>query len=454
MTGLFVMLAEVLIFAPSVARYRLMYLQQRLAEAHLAAHAVEAAPGAMVTQPLEGKLLDAVGAHAIDVVLPDKRVYMLAKPVPPGVAEIFDLRVTGPTQLIVDAFTTLLRTDARVIQAIGHSPKDATVTVTVMLDEAPLRAEMRNFGWRILALSIVISLITAGLVFLSLNWLLVRPMQRITRSMMAFHDDPEDPSAIMVPGRRTDEVGIAERELARMQAAVRSALRQKQRLAALGTAVTKINHDLRGILSNATLISERLSGVDDPEVQRVTPRLMKSLDRAVDLCQQVVSYSRDGVMPLKRSSFSLHGLIAEVAAEVGTNDRRSGNGTGERANPAVAGEGTDVALLADREQLFRALVNLVRNALEAGADRVAVVGSCPPGRCVLRVGDNGPGLPPRAREHLFHPFVGSARVGGTGLGLAIAREIVRAHGGDLRLESSTAEGTSFVLELPGGGVSG
>ncbi|MEE8293805.1 MAG: ATP-binding protein, partial [Kiloniellales bacterium] len=103
---------------------------------------------------------------------------------------------------------------------------------------------------------------------------------------------------------------------------------------------------------------------------------------------------------------------------------------------------------ADREHLFRVLNNLGQNAIEAGASRVEVSAEQIDGRVRVTVSDNGPGLPPRAHQQLFQPFTGSARPGGTGLGLAIARDLVRAHGGEIRLEHSTADGTNFRIELP------
>ena len=66
----------------------------------------------------------------------------------------------------------------------------------------------------------------------------------------------------------------------------------------------------------------------------------------------------------------------------------------------------------------------------------------------IKVGDTGPGLPPKAREHLFAAFQGGARRGGTGLGLAIAAELVRGHGGKLLLNRSDALGTEFTIHLP------
>ena len=109
---------------------------------------------------------------------------------------------------------------------------------------------------------------------------------------------------------------------------------------------------------------------------------------------------------------------------------------------------TRLEVAADREQLHRVLSNLGRNAVQAGASRIEIAARKERGQIVIDMSDNGPGLSPRAREHLFEPFAGSSRPGGTGLGLAIARELMRAHGGDIRLERSTSEGTCFRLVLP------
>ncbi len=127
---------------------------------------------------------------------------------------------------------------------------------------------------------------TAALVYLSLQWLLVRPMRRMTASMTRFREDPEDASRMIVPSGRADEIGLAESELAVMQETVRQALGQRARLAALGTAVTKINHDLRNILSTARLVTDGLTASAAPEVRRLAPRLIDAIDRAVALCRR------------------------------------------------------------------------------------------------------------------------------------------------------------------------
>ena len=112
---------------------------------------------------------------------------------------------------------------------------------------------------------------------------------------------------------------------------------------------------------------------------------------------------------------------------------------------------------ADPDQLHRILVNLMRNARQAiehqegrtkpGKIRVSLLRE--DGWSIVRIADNGPGVPERARARLFQPFAGSTRAEGTGLGLAIARELAQGHGGDLMLAESGVSGAVFELRLPG-----
>ncbi len=440
LTVFFVMLAEVLIFAPSIGRYRLTFLEERLADGHLAILALEATPDQMVSADLERELLAHAQAYVVALRKPEGGKLMLMVDTPGEVDASFDLRQSSFFGLIRDALMAMAAPDGRILRIQGQSPKDSRVWVEVVLDESPMRAAMFGYSKRILALSLVISLFTAALVYLSLLWLIIRPMRQITESMIAFRDDPEDAHNVIKPSERSDEVGLAERELAHMQNALRAALKQKTRLAALGTAVTKINHDLRNILASASLVSDRLAGSDDPEVRRVTPTLIAAIDRAVNLCTQTLNFTREGPVHLELSSFDLRDLMADV----GTSLPPSAN--------AAAAWTVDleeaIELEADRNQLYRVFANLGQNAVQAGATAVTVTARRENGDLVVEVSDNGPGLSPRARQNLFQPFSGSGKSGGTGLGLAIARELMRAHGGDIRLNGSTAEGTCFRLELP------
>ena len=442
----FVMLAEVLIYTPSIGRFRLSYLEERLAAAHLAILTLDATPDQLVSADLRHELLSHVGAYAIVMTRPGRGKLMLDGTAPYQVTATFDLRQAGFFGLIGDAFAALATDDGRVLRVIGASPKDPAILVDMVMDEAPLRAEMLAFSNRILGLSLVISLITAALVYLSLHWIMVRPMLRITDNITRFSRDPEDETRVIDPSDRRDEIGLVQRELGAMQSALRAALQHKTRLAGVGTAVTKINHDLKNILATAMLLSDRLQQSDDPEVRRVTPRLMDAIERATRLCEQTLTFTREGPVHLERSRFDLGALVDDVGASLPARV----NGAATWRN-SLSG---DLEVTADREQLFRVLTNLGQNAIEAGATRIDVSARRRNGRLEVRLADDGPGLAPRARERLFQPFSGSARPGGTGLGLAISRELMRAHGGEIRLERSTGEGSVFALVLPMDGAEG
>jgi signal transduction histidine kinase len=439
LTIFFVMVGEVLIFVPSVARYRMTYFEDRLAAGYLATLAVEASSTGRLEQSLTDKLLARVGARGVALYRADGSELRLDRSHPPQPSFTIDLTHPNILLAIRGSFRTLLSQGNRVLRVLGPAGTGKADTVGVLLDEAPLRAELWDFGIRILELSLVLSLITAALVYLSLHWLLVRPMRRITASMVEFRDDPEDASRVIAASRRGDEIGVAERELAVLQRTVRQALGQRARLAALGTAVTKINHDLRNILATARLVTDGLTVSTETEVRRVAPRLLDAIDRAVGLCTRTLDFSREDTPPLTPSRFELAPLIGEIGPvlAVSTEDLA--------IKDAIPPE---LTIEADRDQLYRIFLNLARNAVEAGAHRLRFSALSEDGTIAIEVGDDGPGLPPKARENLFRPFFGSARPGGSGLGLAIARELARAHGGELTLVSSTAAGTVFRVTLP------
>ena len=265
-------------------------------------------------------------------------------------------------------------------------------------------------------------------------------MRRITESMTASAKSPRMSGVIIQPSGRTDEIGTAERQLAAMQRGLRAALTQKDHLAALGTAVAKINHDLRGALSSALLVSDRLETSDDPEVRKLAPTVIASIERAVALCSQTLDYAGGDGKEVRRQRFPVQPLIAEIKMVMEAPEN-SVIKIENRTPEAFPVDG-------DRDQIYRILNNLCRNAAEAGATDIVVSARTASDSVEIDIHDNGPGLPPRAQEKLFQPFEGSARAGGTGLGLAIARELAEGHGGDLALVSTDAGGTLFRLTLP------
>ena len=439
LTAFFVMLSEVFIYAPSIGRFRAVYLEERIAAAHLASLALEVPPDNMVSAQLRQQLLDHAGAHRIVLKRSASKSLILAEDMPPKIDATYDLSRKPFFGLIGDAFVTLAGDGARVLRIVGKSPKQPDVMVEVVISEAPLRAAMIDYSTNILKLSIVISLMTALLVYLSLQWLFVRPMRSLTASMISFRQDPEDGRRLVVPGKRTDELGIAGRELAGMQRGLRAALMQKARLAALGTAVTKINHDLRNILATAQLVSDHLERTDDPNVRRIAPTLMGAIDRAVTLCSKTLRFAQEGTAELELDWFPLRPLVDEVTRDLSGVARETAFENGITV---------DFKVHADRDQIFRVLINLVRNAAEAGAGRVTIAASADDNRTIIEIMDDGPGLPKRVQENLFQPFTGSTRVGGSGLGLSIARDLLRGHGGDIELARTGPDGTVFRLVLP------
>jgi signal transduction histidine kinase len=288
-------------------------------------------------------------------------------------------------------------------------------------------------------------MIAAALVYMALTRLLVRPILRISENMEAFSKAPENASLIITPSARTDEIGTAERELQHMQQELRSMLNQKNHLAALGLAVSKISHDLRNMLASAQLLSDRLSLVKEASVQSFAPKLIASLDRAISLCNDTLRYGRAAEAEPRRSVFRLADLVEEVGEGLGL----------PRVEVGFKIEiDTSLGIDADRDHLYRVLNNLVRNAVQAielapakEGHEVTVTAWRESRQVVCLVSDTGPGVPEKARANLFRAFQGGARKGGTGLGLAIAAELVAAHGGLLELAASDS-GAVFKLVMP------
>jgi signal transduction histidine kinase len=447
LTVLFVMIAEVLIYVPSVANFRLNWLHDRLSAGYTAALVFEAAPDGMVPDTLAREILNSIGARAVALKMGQQRRLLAAAVMPPSIDQDIDMRDMSWHDAIIDAFDTLVSTDNDVMRVVGPAPMGGEF-IELVMDEAPLRKAMVEFSVHILILSLIISAISATLVYLALHLLLVRPMRRMTANMVAFRAEPENPSRIIAASARGDEIGTAERELAAMQSNLAALLAEKSHLAALGLAVSKINHDLRNLLTSAQLFSERLAKVSDPHVQRFAPQLMRALERAIAFCQSTLSYGRVQEAPPDRRMLALEPVVESVRETLGLDDT-------SRVRWIDAVE-RGLMVDADPEQLFRILLNLARNALQAlesretrdpARDQIRITGRREGAVVVIEVSDTGPGLSERARAHLFEAFQGSTRTGSAGLGLAIAAELVRAHGGEIRLVEGTI-GATFRLTIP------
>lgn len=453
LTLLVVMLAEVFIYVPSIARFRVMWLEERLASAQIAVLALEEAPEGMVSPDLTDELLRNASVYSVTLKsAASGDDLFLSKDMPPLPMVWEDLSNLSVGHSIYRAFGTLFRGEGRNLGVRGVARFRPDSSVEIVIDETPLCAAMIEYSWNILGLSIMIAFATALFVYFSLMRLTVRPIERITRSMELFRQHPDDSRYVIDASDRTDEVGRTERQLYDMQRDLQAALHQRARLAELGTAVSKINHDLRNILTSAQLVSDQLARIDDPKVRRLGPKLFASIDRAVDLCTDTLKYGRAEEAPPHVAKVALHMLVDDVQTLLGLE----GHASIRLVNEVDEGATVD----ADHDQLYRILMNLVRNAVQvlgvAGVkgreDEIRIslarVEDDTGAMDAIDVMDNGPGIPDTVRADLFKPFSATATPGGTGLGLAIARELTQAHGGTLQVLSSEASGTCFRICLP------
>ncbi len=446
LTVIFVMVAEVLIFVPSVARFREDYLLARLERAQIASLALLADD--MIEEDLEAELLANAGVYNVVLRRDEVRQLVLSSPMPGAVGQTFDLRDPGPFELIRDAIGCLLDPQDQVIRVMGSPLRGGGELIEVTMDSTPLRAAMLDYGLRILVLSAVISIFTAVLLFLAVRVLLVKPIRGVVDHMQNYAAQPEDVHRVIKPSASVRELREAEEALQSLQTQLTQALKQKERLAQLGGAVARVSHDLRNILTSAQLFTDRIEMSEDPLVRRMAPKLVNSITRAVSLCESTLAFGRAEEPAPTLTLFN----IAELVHEVLEAERLAiGDHDVSLSEDIPAG----LMLRGDPEQLYRTIGNLVRNA------RQAIIASGRPGEIrvsaraddsdwVIHVDDTGPGLPPKARENLFKPFQGGVRKGGSGLGLAIVADLVRGHGGSIALQRSDDSGTCFEIRLPMG----
>lgn len=449
-----VMIAAILLYVPAIANFWVNRLNDRVAAANTAALVLDAAPLGMVPDSLSREILKSINARAVAIKMGQQRRLLASDNLPTAIGHDIDLRDMTVWEAITGSFRMMLETGNQAIRIVGPGVGNAQF-IEIVTDELPLRQSMYRFSRNVVVVALIIAVLTAGLVYLALHYLFVRPMRRLTASLVGFHENPESSAGIIVPSQRSDEIGVAERELSDMQRDLMSMLHQKSRLAALGLAVSKINHDLRNLLASAQLLSDQLASVPDPRVQRFAPKLVRSLERAIAFCQSTLSYGRAQEAAPDRRMILIEPVVLEVRETAGL--------ASDASIAWVAAIERGLAVDADPDQLFRVLLNLVRNAAQAleshssgqgshqgsqgGAQQIRITGKREGAVAIIEVSDTGPGVPQKTREHLFEAFQTSGRPGGSGLGLAIAAELVRAHGGEIHLVEGTI-GATFRIVIP------
>ena len=449
MVAAFVMIAQVTIFIPTIANFRYTWIRHRLASVYTAAQVLESVPSGAARTSVSHDVLHSVSALSIAVNRRGERVVLASDVVPDKVDDVYDLRDPTWPDMLDAAFRTMTAPGRRVVTFLGVAPRGGDA-VELTMNEAPLKRAMYNFSKRVLFYSLTVSAIVGALVAFALHWMILRPVRRLTNSIVDFGADPSDRSRIITPSRSSHEIGQAERALAVMQEALALEIAHKKNLANLGLAVAKISHDMRNMLASAQILSDRLANITDPLAQRLAPKLVATLDRAIRFCQATLTYGRAADEPPRPRSLLLHNVVAEAAETVVP----LAHGAAEIRNEVPPG----FEVTADAEQMFRILMNLLRNGVEALERAGPAPGRLPVVRVrawresaftIIEVADTGPGVPLAIRPKIFTAFQNSSRPGGSGLGLAIVADLIRAHGGTIELRSDAEDGgATFKIFMP------
>ncbi|HYD87094.1 MAG TPA: HAMP domain-containing sensor histidine kinase [Vitreimonas sp.] len=448
LTALAVLAGEIFVFAPALAGFHEAWLRERINLAQIASLALEVSPDLEVAESLEFELLNNAEVQRVAMQREGERVLLLEDPTAPSDEQLvtYDYTNASGFQRFSWAVQTFLAPPGRVLRVLATPRYENAEFIEIVLNEAPLKRALREFAERFARVSMLILIAAGALIYVTLTAAFVRPMRDLTQAIERFRDRPEDVSIAFPRSPRTDEIGRAQRAAADMAEQVRNALRQKERLAALGAAVARIGHDLRNMLSTAQLVADRLAQSQDPAVRQLAPRLERTIDRAAGLAASTLKYGRADEDPPVLQKVAVADAVDEASADALI------------AFPEIVAKQDiepNLACVADPDHLHRILVNLMRNAGKAMSEHprkdktLLIRGVRIEGRCEIELVDHGPGVRETLRERLFEPFISAApEAGGTGLGLAIARELTRAMGGELELTRTGAEGATFQITLP------
>ena len=335
-----------------------------------------------------------------------------------------------------------------------------------VMEYAPLRTELKdiedrtigelwifrsfeNATQRLAALrrTIIMLDLFAVLVGLGLTYLLARKiMEPVEKLDLAAAEVARQNYDYRVPVHGHDELGRLAETFNNMCASIQSARRElirQERISTIGRLSSSIVHDLRNplaaIYGGAEIMVD--SELAPPQLKRLAGNIYRASRRIQELLQDLVNVGRG------KTEGAEICRLCEVAAA----------GCDSLAAPADA-QGVSVRLEIpdsielplERARLERVFINLIGNALEAmpAGGEITISATLEPDNVTIQVADNGPGISPDIRDHLFQPFVSSGKKNGLGLGLALSRQTVLDHGGDMWVESKSDRGARFFMRLP------
>ena len=447
MTILFVMIAEVLIFIPSSAIYRHNWLAERAEYAGLLTLAIEGVPDFQGTEMLSEQFMQDTSVSMVAQKREGRSQLVLG--MPPGTGPdsspiiTTDLRTVNHLMNFRETARAFFGNGQGYIRILSRPTVKGVEALEVLVPQAALKQALLDYCHNILLWSFAISVLTGLMIYAALSRMIVRPIQNLASGLAAFREDPRKRIGDGAQIKRQDEIGQLEHEFVDMKEGVRTAFQQQERLATIGMAMAKINHDLRNVLTSAQLISDRLADDKEERVASMGSRLVRAVERGVKLCEATLSFSQSVEERPTPKPVRIASLIGEVAGDVMAEEGLV------RFNNKVP---TDMLVHADPDQLYRVFHNLFRNAVQAMADskekNLSVTAMVMDDKACIDIADSGPGLPKTALDNLFKAFTSSARKGGTGLGLTISRELARANKGNLILQKTGEEGTVFAVSLP------
>ncbi len=443
MTILFVMASSLVILLPILGFTQRSWLAGRMETAQIVSRALHGG-GDKIGSALRDEIRRETGFLSLSIEEADAHHLLLLSETMPPISREIDLRSESAFAHMRDALWAVFRADAQSLRVVGRAESDSETRLAISIREGALKKALFYDACGVLLSAFLIAFLSGLLLFLMARFILTRPLRDLARNMIAFREAPEDRERILAPPPREDEIGEVMHALKDLESRLHESLRHQKRLARLGEAVGKMHHDLRNILASAHLLADGLQASQDPTVQRMARRLFGIVDRASRLCTQSLEYGR----PENRAPLIKRVALRAMADELGQAVGLSKGGAIEWENRVPAA----LSLESDSEHLFRILLNLGRNAVQAvessgkGGGRITVSAEARGDHVWIWIQDTGNGLPPRIQRDLFTPFVRGCQ--GFGLGLAISYDLARSQGGVLRLAETGAHGTLFELRLP------
>jgi signal transduction histidine kinase len=268
--------------------------------------------------------------------------------------------------------------------------------------------------------------------------LLARPPIALDAASRELADTLVDMVAISMA--RLESHAALSRSYAELKAS-REALARSEQLRMLGQMAAGVSHDIKNIFNPLGLqlevLRRRVERGDKDGIAETLNTMRDVIRAGVDIVERLRDFSRQE----KETAAELVDIDSVVATAVDLTRPRAGS-----AELRVAGKAT-APIRARASELASALVNLIINAIEAGARIITLETASANGRSSVAVADDGPGMNPDTEQRVFEPFF-TTKPEGTGLGLAMIFAFVQRHGGEVRLETREGSGTRFTLSFP------